>query len=40
MMQERNIPEQLRDGKLPAADTGNASNPSPDNKEQTVGGQQ
>ena len=39
MMQERNKPEQPRDGKLPAADTGNASNPSPDNKEQKVGNQ-
>jgi hypothetical protein len=39
MVHESNIPEQSRDGKLSAADTGNASNPSPDNAEQKGGEQ-
>jgi hypothetical protein len=36
---ERNIPEPTGKGKLPAADTGNASNPSPDTEPQKEGGQ-
>jgi hypothetical protein len=36
---ERNIPEPTAKGKLPVADTGNASNPSPDNEPQKEGGQ-
>jgi hypothetical protein len=36
---ERNIPEQSAKGKLPAAETGNASNPSPHSMPQQKGGQ-
>ena len=36
-LDEQNIPP--RDRKLPAADTGNASNPSPDNTQQKEGEQ-
>lgn len=39
MVHESNIPEQSEEKKLPAADTGNASNPSPDNTEQKGGEQ-